>query len=39
MLIKTADGEKNVSSKGLGGAALGLAIPGTVALVNQINRW
>ena len=37
MLIKTADGEKNVSSKGLGGAALGLAIPGTVALVNQLT--
>ena len=37
MLIKTADGEKNVASKGLGGAALGLAIPGTVALVNQLS--
>lgn len=36
MMIKTQDGEKNVASKGLGGAALGLAIPGTVALVNQL---
>lgn len=36
MLIKTADGERNVASKGLGGAALGLAIPGTVALVGQL---
>lgn len=36
MMIKTSDGEKNVASKGLGGAALGLAIPGTVALVNQL---
>lgn len=35
-MIKTQDGEKNVASKGLGGAALGLAIPGTVALVNQL---
>ncbi|MGN0913038.1 MAG: hypothetical protein ACI4OE_07070 [Alphaproteobacteria bacterium] len=38
MQIKTADGEKNVASKGLGGAALGLAIPGTVALVNQLSN-
>lgn len=36
MMIKTQDGERNVASKGLGGAALGLAIPGTVALVNQL---
>lgn len=36
MLIKTQDGEKNVASQGLGGAALGLAIPGTVALANQL---
>lgn len=36
MMIKTSDGERNVASKGLGGAALGLAIPGTVALVNQL---
>lgn len=36
MIIKTSEGDKNVASKGLGGAALGLAIPGTVALVNQL---
>lgn len=36
MLIKTQDGEKSVASQGLGGAALGLAIPGTVALANQL---
>lgn len=36
MMIKTPDGEKSVASGGLGGAALGLAIPGTVALVNQL---
>lgn len=35
-MIKTQDGEKSVSSTGLAGAALGLAIPGTVALVNQL---
>ena len=35
-MIKTQDGEKSVASGGLGGAALGLAIPGTVALVNQL---
>ena len=38
MMIKTADGEKSVASKGLAGAALGLAIPGTVALVNQLSN-
>ena len=37
MMIKTQDGEKSVASGGLGGAALGLAIPGTVALVNQLT--
>ena len=37
MMIKTSDGEKSVASAGLGGAALGLAIPGTVALVNQLT--
>lgn len=37
MMIKTADGEKNVASKGLAGTALGLAIPGTIALVNQLT--
>ena len=36
-MIKTQDGEKSVASGGLGGAALGLAIPGTVALVNQLT--
>lgn len=35
-MIKTQDGERSVASAGLGGAALGLAIPGTVALVNQL---
>ena len=38
MMIKTPDGEKSVASGGLGGAALGLAIPGTVALVNQLTN-
>ena len=38
MMIKTSDGEKSVASGGLGGAALGLAIPGTVALVNQLTN-
>lgn len=36
-MIKTQDGEKSVASTGLAGAALGLAIPGTVALVNQLT--
>lgn len=36
-MIKTQDGEKSVASTGLAGAALGLAIPGTVALVNQLS--
>ena len=36
MQIKTADGDKSVGSAGMTGAALGLAIPGTVALVNQL---
>lgn len=36
MMIKTSDGEKSVASTGLAGTALGLAIPGTVALVNQL---
>lgn len=36
MIIKTQDGEKSVASTGLAGTALGLAIPGTVALVNQL---
>lgn len=37
MQIKTADGERNVASKGLGGAALGLAIPGTISFLNQLG--
>lgn len=37
MMIKTQDGEKSVASTGLAGTALGLAIPGTVALVNQLS--
>lgn len=36
MIVKTQDGEKSVASTGLAGTALGLAIPGTVALVNQL---
>lgn len=35
MHIKTADGERNVASQGLAGAALGLGIAGTVGLLNQ----
>ena len=38
MMIKTPDGEKSVSSKGLGSTALGLAIPGTIAFVNQLAQ-
>ena len=37
MQIKTADGERNVSSKALGGTALGLAIPGTISFLNQLG--
>lgn len=37
MLIDTPKGEKNVSSKSLGGTSLGLAIPGTVAFLNQLS--
>lgn len=37
MQIKTADGERNVASKALGGTALGLAIPGTISLLNQLG--
>ena len=37
MQIKTDDGFKNVASQGVGGAALGLAIPGTIALLNQLG--
>lgn len=38
MQIKTADGERNVASQGVGGAALGLAIPGTLAFLNQLGN-
>lgn len=38
MQIKTDDGHyKNVASQGVGGTALGLAIPGTLAFLNQIG--
>lgn len=37
MQIKTTDGEKDVASKGLAGTALGLAIPGTLAFLNQMS--
>jgi hypothetical protein len=37
MQIKTTEGEKDVASVGLAGTALGLAIPGTVALLNQMG--
>lgn len=37
MQIKTADGERNVSSKALGGTALGLAIPGTLSFLSQLG--
>ena len=37
MYVKTDDGVKNVASQGVGGAALGLAIPGTLAFLNQIG--
>lgn len=37
MLIDTIKGEKSVASTGLAGTALGLAIPGTIALVNQLS--
>ena len=39
MQIKTADGERSVASKGLGGTALGLAIPGTIAFLNQLGGF
>lgn len=38
MQIKTADGERNVASQGVGGTALGLAIPGTLAFLNQLGN-
>lgn len=39
MQIKTADGERNVASKALGGTALGLAIPGTISFLNQLGGF
>lgn len=36
MQIKTADGERNVASQGVGGTALGLGIAGTVGLLGQL---
>ncbi len=38
MQIKTAEGDKSVASTGLAATALGLAIPGTVALLNQMGN-
>ena len=35
MEIQTSNGKENVASVGLAGTALGLAIPGTIALLNQ----
>lgn len=35
MQIKTVDGDREVASKGVAGAALGLGIAGTVGLLNQ----
>ena len=37
MQIKTDEGYRNVASQGVGGAALGLAIPGALAFLNQIG--
>lgn len=37
MQIKTAEGDREVASKGVAGAALGLGIAGTVALLNQFS--
>lgn len=37
MQIKTTDGDKNVASQAVGGSALGLAIPGTLAFLNQLG--
>lgn len=39
MYVKTEDGMRNVTSQGVGGAALGLAIPGTLAFLNQISGF
>ena len=37
MYVKTDDGQKNVASQAVGGTALGLAIPGTLAFLNQLG--
>ena len=37
MQIKTDDGHKSVASQAVGGTALGLAIPGTLAFLNQVG--
>jgi hypothetical protein len=37
MYVKTDDGHKNVASQAVGGTALGLAIPGTLAFLNQVG--
>ena len=39
MYVKTEDGMRNVASQGVGGAALGLAIPGTLAFLNQFGGF
>jgi hypothetical protein len=40
MQIKTDDGHyKNVASQAVGGTALGLAIPGTLAFLNQVGGF
>ena len=38
MHIKTDDGTKNVASQAVGGTALGLAIPGTLAFLGQLSN-
>ena len=38
MHIKTDDGTKNVASQAVGGTALGLAIPGTLAFLGQLGN-
>ena len=38
MHIKTEDGAKNVASQAVGGTALGLAIPGTLAFLGQLGN-
>lgn len=38
MHIKTTEGERNVASQAVGGTALGLAIPGTLAFLSQLGN-